>query len=330
MNKHDIHPRAGGGRQAVVILFAAFLSASAPSSSEVYAFQSSMSSTHKLSRRAELQPTSITSLHLFGMNKKDDKEEPVDDEEEEKEETFMTKAISFSKVALPSFLTGGVVTLGFLFLPLVSDYYDAFNGASMGGSGSDMSGKVASNNNANRNNVNQPVLLFETILNDLNEAYVDDVDVQKLFETGVKAMTASLDPYTEFESRLEAQAMQEVVTGKYGGVGLVIRGGTNLKELEEDEIRLEEQSGNNNVEKIQSPGEASSNDKTKTIDTSAAAPLSDAGSDKLEQKSRNSKSIGTEEEEDLDAVERKKARKKSMEEGIRVVSAFEGESLIIS
>ena len=324
MNKHDIHPRAGGGRQAVVILFAAFLSASAPSSSEVYAFQSS---THKLSRRAELQPTSITSLHLFGMNKKDDKEEPVDDEEEEKEETFMTKAISFSKVALPSFLAGGAVTLGFLFLPLVSDYYDAFNGASMGGSGSDMSGKVASN--ANKNSVNQPVLLFETILNDLNEAYVDDVDVQKLFETGVKAMTASLDPYTEFESRLEAQEMQEFVTGKYGGVGLVIRGGTNLKELEEDEIRLEEQSGNNNAEKIQSPGEASSNDKTKTIDTSAA-PLSDAGSDKLEQKSRNSKSIGTEEEEDLDAVERKKARKKSMKEGIRVVSAFEGKSLIIS
>jgi C-terminal processing protease CtpA/Prc len=50
------------------------------------------------------------------------------------------------------------------------------------------------------------------------------VDTQKLFETGVTAMLRSLDPYTEFEGKSEAVAMQESVAGKYAGVGLVISG----------------------------------------------------------------------------------------------------------
>ena len=47
--------------------------------------------------------------------------------------------------------------------------------------------------------VSQPVTLFETILSDLDQAYVEPVDTNKLFETGVAAMLRSLDPYTEFE-----------------------------------------------------------------------------------------------------------------------------------
>ena len=37
-------------------------------------------------------------------------------------------------------------------------------------------------------------------------------------------MLNSLDPYTEFESQKEAADMRESVSGKYGGVGLVISG----------------------------------------------------------------------------------------------------------
>jgi len=47
--------------------------------------------------------------------------------------------------------------------------------------------------------VTQPVALFETILSDLDQAYVEPVDTNKLFETGVSAMLRSLDPYSEFE-----------------------------------------------------------------------------------------------------------------------------------
>ena len=325
MNKNMNHRRIGH----LALLFAL------TTSSTALAFQTSTSMPPNTKQNAQqvfnsrqLQKTSTSSLYLFGMNTKDDKE-PIEVVVVEEEETLLKKVVSFSKVALPSFLAGGVVTLGFLFLPLVVDYYDAFNGASL----DDISGKMAStsgkNNNANNpNKVNQPVLLFETILNDLNEAYVDDVDVQKLFETGVKAMTASLDPYTEFESRLEAQEMQETVTGKYGGVGLVIRGGNNLKDLE-DEIMLEDKGDNNNVEKIEAPTSPSNNEKpTTTIDTSSPpVAVKDAGVEKLEQKSPSiKKGIITDDEEDIDAKERKRALKKSMEEGIRVVSAFEGES----
>lgn len=72
----------------------------------------------------------------------------------------------------------------------------------------------------------EPVTLFETILKDIKTGYVDEVDTQKLFETGVSAMLNSLDPYTEFEGRNEAQDMNENVNGKYAGVGLVISGNT--------------------------------------------------------------------------------------------------------
>jgi len=249
------------------------------------------------------------------MNKK---EEEIIPEEEEEEEDLMKKVWKVSKVAVPSFLVGGVATLAFLFLPLITDYHDAFNGARLDGdSDTTSSGKVANSNNKKDtksvvNNVNQPVLLFETILNDLNEAYVDDVDVQKLFETGVKAMTASLDPYTEFESRLEAQEMQESVSGKYGGVGLVIRGGNNLKELEET-VSLQE-AGTNNVEKIEAPSTLKNNDNP----SAPPVAIKDVG-DNNDKK----------DDEDLDAIERKRALKKSMDEGIRVVSAFEGKRFCV-
>jgi len=53
--------------------------------------------------------------------------------------------------------------------------------------------------------VTQPVALFETILSDLEQAYVEPVDTNKLFETGVAAMLRSLDPYTEFEGCVVAR-----------------------------------------------------------------------------------------------------------------------------
>ena len=66
------------------------------------------------------------------------------------------------------------------------------------------------------------VNVFKDILVDLDNSYVDKVDPQKLFKTGVTAMLQSLDPYTEYEDLMAAKAMQEQVSGKYGGVGLVI------------------------------------------------------------------------------------------------------------
>ena len=283
--------------------------------------------------------SSSTSLHLnFPWNKNEEEAtktpEPVEEVDDRNViQKYLPTAI---KVVFPSFLAGGVVTLGVLFLPLLSDYYDAFSGSSYNDNGSSSSSKTANsnnNNNANMNNVNQPVILFESILNDLNDAYVDDVDVQKLFETGVRAMTASLDPYTEFESRSEAQELEESVSGKYGGVGLVIRGGMNLADASEDEIDI------NNVEKIESSTKPSSPPKPSSKDSKSppVAVKDAAGSfspvnwlemNKLEKKQATGGATSTDDadnEEKLELAERRRARRKSMEDGIRVVSAFEGE-----
>ena len=42
--------------------------------------------------------------------------------------------------------------------------------------------------------------LFGEILADLQDKYVEPINVDKLAETGYQAMLSSLDPYTEFES----------------------------------------------------------------------------------------------------------------------------------
>jgi S1-C subfamily serine protease len=258
--------------------------------------------------RAMHQNMLKSALHFW--NKKEEEAPAAQDDQdvEEKEENLIAKIAPTIKVALPSFILGGVATLSFLFGPILTDYYDAFEGSASTSNfySTEPSSKVA------KNNINQPVILFETILNDLNEAYVDDVDIQKLFETGVKAMvrkkvffivsyvysymkptsyscynsmfqTASLDPYTEFESRQEAIDLEESVSGVYGGVGLVIRGSTLTADAED--ILLE--------------------------------PVSTDG-----EKSAKPPIVKNLEDEDRAALKRRKL--KSMEDGIRVVSAFEG------
>lgn len=64
--------------------------------------------------------------------------------------------------------------------------------------------------------------LFGEILADLQDLYVDPVDLDKLAETGFQAMLNSLDPYTEYENVEAAKVMRTQTIGNYGGVGLVI------------------------------------------------------------------------------------------------------------
>ena len=100
-----------------------------------------------------------------------------------------------------SFVLGAVFAVSVIFLPIVND-----------------AGKYG-----------ESVELFGSILNDLDKTYVDEIDTNKLFNTAVQSMLSSLDPYTEFESRRETQDMKETVSGRYGGVGLVISGTKDRK-----------------------------------------------------------------------------------------------------
>lgn len=58
---------------------------------------------------------------------------------------------------------------------------------------------------------------------DLNVYYVDSVDPSALMQTGIEAMTQSLDPYTYYYSESDLGDLNFQTTGKYGGVGTSIR-----------------------------------------------------------------------------------------------------------
>lgn len=65
--------------------------------------------------------------------------------------------------------------------------------------------------------------IFFTLFRDLDIFYVDNIDPEKLVTTGINAMLASLDPYTEYIPESEKADFDFLTTGKYGGIGALIR-----------------------------------------------------------------------------------------------------------
>ncbi len=65
--------------------------------------------------------------------------------------------------------------------------------------------------------------IFATLYKELNSYYVDDIEPNKLIRKGIDAMLESLDPYTQFISEAEMEDYRLQTTGKYGGIGALIR-----------------------------------------------------------------------------------------------------------
>lgn len=66
----------------------------------------------------------------------------------------------------------------------------------------------------------EKVTLFDVILHDINDSYVEKVDINRLFETGINSMLGTLDPYTQFENNTQTLEMTVKTNGRYAGVGL--------------------------------------------------------------------------------------------------------------
>jgi len=186
------------------------------------------------------------------------------------------------KAIILSFIAGSVLTGGIIFIPLYSQV----------------------------TTLSEPVTLFETILSEIGRGYVDEVDTNRMFETGMSAMLRSLDPYTEFEGKTEAAALSESIDGKYGGVGLVISGATpkDLEKIKKEESRILSSTilpSNNSGSKLLPNDAIKDQDRLNTID-------------------------GTDEDEDdqgasfRERIAERKLLEKVRNQGIRVVSAFEG------
>ncbi len=62
-----------------------------------------------------------------------------------------------------------------------------------------------------------------SVLKEIAQSYVDTVNFDKMIIAGVRAMLATLDPYTVYISEEEGDDFELLTTGNYGGVGALIR-----------------------------------------------------------------------------------------------------------
>lgn len=72
-----------------------------------------------------------------------------------------------------------------------------------------------------------------TMLKELDLHYVDTINPGALMKTGMDAMLASLDPYTEYIPESEIEDFQFMTTGEYGGIGALIQRDSNIIEVAE-------------------------------------------------------------------------------------------------
>ena len=77
--------------------------------------------------------------------------------------------------------------------------------------------------------------VFNAIYRNLDMMYVDSLDADVVIGNGIKAMLRSLDPYTEYYPESEVKNLKQLYTGKYAGVGAMIRYNAQLGRVVIDE-----------------------------------------------------------------------------------------------
>lgn len=65
--------------------------------------------------------------------------------------------------------------------------------------------------------------ILVNVFREINFFYVDETDPDKLMKDAAQGMTSRLDPYTEYLSAEDMESFTMMATGKYGGIGAVIR-----------------------------------------------------------------------------------------------------------
>ena len=84
-------------------------------------------------------------------------------------------------------------------------------------------------------NVAKNMDVFNAIYRDLDMMYVDTLDANEVIGNGIKAMLGSLDPYTTYYSEADSKELKRMLTGKYAGVGALIRYNNQLQRVVIDE-----------------------------------------------------------------------------------------------
>ena len=82
---------------------------------------------------------------------------------------------------------------------------------------------VAQNNEDHNFEIAKNLEIFHEIVSELDRFYVDTISPAKTIETGIQAMLRGIDPYTEYYPEKDMKDLKMITTGKYAGIGAVIR-----------------------------------------------------------------------------------------------------------
>ena len=77
--------------------------------------------------------------------------------------------------------------------------------------------------------LSRQISIINTIIKDLNLFYVDSIMPEIMINKSIDAMLHNLDPYTEYYPASKADELKMMTTGKYAGIGSVIRYHTDKK-----------------------------------------------------------------------------------------------------
>lgn len=97
-------------------------------------------------------------------------------------------------------------------------------------------GSASSQTEKNHNlEVGKNLEIFNALYSQLDLFYVDSLDPGQTMTAGIKGMLRSLDPYTEYYPEENKKDLEMMLTGKYAGIGALVKYHTRLKRVVVDE-----------------------------------------------------------------------------------------------
>ncbi len=75
--------------------------------------------------------------------------------------------------------------------------------------------------------------IFNALTRELEENYVDSIRTDEAFKAAIRGMLATVDPYTEYYSYEDKEALERLTTGEWGGIGsyiMELNGNTYISE----------------------------------------------------------------------------------------------------
>ena len=90
---------------------------------------------------------------------------------------------------------------------------------------------VQAQNKIHNFNVAKNIDVFTNIYQSLDMMYVDTLDANQVIGNGIEAMLNSLDPYTVYYTQEKEEELSTMITGKYAGIGALIKYNNQIKNV---------------------------------------------------------------------------------------------------